>query len=314
MTAERKTERKEVCPEDNISQRKTNEQKRRSQKKSVVRCSLCVAWVNLRKMAKSASFAVLLVYTLLFWFLFTSNIKAFAGANGYAVTPYLLPHFFAGGTYQVYGKLMLVILMCNVPFLDKTRIYSVPRTGRIPWGIGQMIYIVLANILFQIIFFAAQILALLPYVGISDKWGSVLYTIANDPTVLYSWQGFGTVNSDIVLQMTPLEAMGKQMLLCILLGCVIGAGTFLVNGLTGKNFGAVVMAGCVFAAEVFANIDLLFGTELSEHYMFGWMQLQFYTDGTYSLRQNLLVMLAAFLLLAAFGLLCVAKRWIRAVE
>lgn len=283
-------------------------------KKNPVRSSLCVAWVNLQKMAKSASFAVLLVYTLLFWFLFTCNIKAFAAANGYAVTPYLLPHFFSGGTYQVYGKLMLVILMCNVPFLDKTRIYSVTRTGRIPWGIGQMIYIVLANILFQVIFFAAQILALLPFVGISREWGSVLYTIANDPTVLYSYQGYGTVNSDIVLQMTPLEAMGKQMLLCILLGCVIGAGIFLINGLTGKSIGAVVMAGCVFAAEVFDNIDFLFGTELGEHYMFGWMQLQYYIDGTCSLRQNLLVMLVVFLLLGVFSMLCVAKRWIRAVE
>lgn len=262
--------------------------------------------VSLMKLGKSVSFCTVLFFMVVFWYLFGWNIKSFAVDNGYSLTPWLVPLFYGSWTYGMYGTLMIILLGSEAPFLSADAVFSIPRAGRVPWCIGQMIFILLSNILLQILMFVVQILTLLPYVTFSAGWGAILTTAAEDPTVLYNYRGFGSVRPEIVQSMTPLEAMGKELALCILFGAVLGAVMFLVNGITRKQYGAVLIAGLLFLTDFLYRIDNLYDTNFCMKSPFNWLDLGYYVDGTYDFRVNVVILTAAFLALAAGN--CVLTR------
>lgn len=276
--------------------------------------SLRVAAVGVQKMFRSVSFTVLLVFMFSFWYLFGWNIKSFAVSVGYGVTPFLLPHFFASGVYGLNGKLLLVLVTCGAPFLDAARLFTVKRCGRTAWCAGQMIFIVLANMIFALLMFAVQIITLLPWVAFSGSWGSVLRTIAEDSSVLQGFSGYGSVYADIIEVMTPLEATTMQMVLCVLLGCIFGAASFLINGLTGKNIAGVLMVGAVIGEEYVGLVDFYFRTNLVNLVPSHWLSLSGYVDGTFDFGTNVVKMLLMIAALMAVCLLCVKKQWIRTTE
>lgn len=86
----------------------------------------------------------------------------------------------------------------------------------------------------------------------------------------------------------PMETLGKQMILCIMFGSVIGARIFLMNGLTRKTVGSVIMAGGVLASNFLTQIDLLYGTDYAFIFFFKWMNLNEYLTGRYDFGENLL--------------------------
>lgn len=276
--------------------------------------TLRVTGNSIRKLTRSVSFYILVFYTFLFWYLFTWNIKGVAQHSGYGITPYLLPHFFGSGVFEKYGLLLLVLVTCDAPFLDETRIYSIKRAGKMAWAVGKMIYIAVVNIIFQAVMLIAQMIVLLPYLGFSGGWGSVLYTISKDPSVLQGYSGYGSVEGAIVSNMTPFEACGKQILLCVFLGSLIGVLIFLINGLIGKAVGAVVMAGAILASNFLTFVDSLYQTNYASGFVFKWINLNEYAAGNYEFGRNLACIGGAFLIFAVVSCICVEKNWIRITE
>lgn len=275
---------------------------------------LCVIKTSLLKTMRSVTFYIILFFLFLFWYLFVWNIKGLAAGSGYGITPYLVPHFYANSVFYVYGLLLLVILACEAPFLDESRMYSISRSGKLPWALGQMIYIVLLNVIYQVLFFLIQLVTLLPYAAFSRQWGSVLYTAGNDEAALSGYSGYGSVSKVIITKASPLEAMGEQMLLCILFGSFIGVVTFLINGLVRKAVGSVVMVGCILASDFLAEIDMLFGTGYSRRFFFQWLNLEDYLNGIYDLRINALWLFGLFLVTSVIACVCVEKNWIKTTD
>ncbi|MCD8119489.1 MAG: hypothetical protein LUE29_08430 [Lachnospiraceae bacterium] len=304
-------------PEDTKKRRDTGKSNEKRWGRSLKRNTLIsvrVAKNSVRKMFRSTSFYVLLFFTLVFWYLFGHNIKELAADLGYGVPPYLLPHFFGSGTFRVQGRLLLVLLTCQAPFLSEDRLFTVQRTGRMAWCIGQMLYILLANVIFLAVMLAAQVLTLLPHVSFGSRWGTVIRTAAENTTLLYSYAGYGTVKSAIISGMTPAEAMGKQMLLCILLGTMVGMASFLINGITRKHIAAVIMVGAVLAVDYMGEIDGYLGTSLLRLNPFAWVSLTEYLNGTYDFAVNVWKMAAICAVLMAACIWCTKKGWIRVAE
>lgn len=274
-------------------------------------CSFRVAGCSLRKYMRSTNFYVLVFYTLLFWYLFDWNIKSFAAVSSYGVTPYLLPLFFSDGVFQLYGLLLLALVTCGAPFLDESSLFSIQRTGRFAWTLGQMMFIVCANLFYQAVMIAVQIVTMLPYVTLSGKWGSVIYTVGNTPDVLYEYSGFGSYSPTVILGMGAMEAMFKQVILCALFGSAIGAAVFLVNGLLRCSIGAVLAAGGVLLALYLNEADLIWGISVSRFFPYLWIDLEYYIDETYDFGSNVFLLCVMFLSLAVVDCVCVKKEWIQ---
>lgn len=284
----------------------------KTDKKSIsqyIRSTLCVTGNSLYSQTRSVSFYAVIFFTLLFWYLFTWNIKGLAQAGGYGITPYLLPHFFANNIFENYGMFLLILLTCDVSFMGENSLYAIRRSGKMPWVTGKILYILAANIIFQFIMIMSQLIVLLPYVGISGEWGSVLYTAAKNPESIACYSGYGSVSNLVVSSMTPWEAIMKQMLLCVLLGSVMGIITFLINGLTKKTIGAVIMVGAVLASDFFGQIDMLFGTSYASKSPFRWLNLENYLNGRYEYSTNMTWLIIIFVVGAVLS--CMAVKWNR---
>lgn len=275
------------------------------------RIVLCTAGVGLRKMTHSVNFYVLLFFTFLFWYLYDWNIKSLAAAYGYGVAPYLLPLFYSDDVYLLYGLLLIVLVTCGAPFLDRSSLFTIHRTGRLPWCIGQMLYIFLANLLFQGIMILVQIVTLLPYITPSTKWGSVIYTVANMPELLSGYSGFGYYNETVILGMSAPEALAKEVILCTLLGSVIGAAVFLVNGLLRRGIGAIIAAAGALLTGYVNWADIIWGWSLEEKLPFNWVNLKYYVDGRFDFGTNVAWLCGMFLILAVTACVCVKAGWIR---
>ncbi|MCD8120568.1 MAG: hypothetical protein LUE29_14025 [Lachnospiraceae bacterium] len=281
---------------------------------SNIRIVFCSAAVSVRKMFKNVTFWLLIVYALMFWFLYALGVRQLAAEYDYGVTPFLLPLFFSDGIYGMYGKLMLCLVTCNAPFLDRQSMFTLQRTGCTAWSIGQMIYIVLANIIFMAIMMATQVIFLFPHLTISDKWGSVLYTIANLPEVISDYGGYGYINGSMILGMEATTALTMQLVLCVLLGSVVGAVIFLINGLTHSGFGGIFAVGCMILTNWLSEIALDRGLDFDKLFLFRWLNIGDYMSGTYDFVTNVLLLVLMFLALAVLSCVCVKKRWIRTTE
>lgn len=273
------------------------------------RIIFCSAVIGVRKMFRNAGFWLLVFYALMFWFLYAVGVRQMAAEYGYGVTPYLLPLFFDDDIYGMYGQLMLCLLTCNAPFLDRGSLFTLPRTGRAAWGIAQMIYIVLANIVFMAVMMVTQMIFLFPHLTFSGQWGSILYTVANLPEVLGGYSGYGSFEAEIILGMDPVAALGMQLVLCALLGSVIGVVTFLFNGLTRSSFGGVVTVGCVVFTDWFSR-----GMEVKYVSPFEWMKLSNYLNGIYNFKTNVIRLALMFAVLAVVCCVCVKRQWIRTTD
>ena len=279
-----------------------------------IRCSLHVTGNGIKRQVRSVSFYTVIFFVFLFWCLFTWNIKELAQESGYGVTPYLLPHFFASSVFENYGLFLLILLTCDAPFMGENSLYSIQRSGRMAWVTGKMLYILVINIIFQLIMFVSQLIVLLPYVGLSEEWGSVLYTAAKNPESISVYSGYGSVSNVVVSSMMPGEAMIKQMMLCVLLGSVIGVVTFLINGLTKKAVGAVVMVGAVLASDFLRQIDMLFGTSYASDSPFRWLNPESYLNGRYEYGTNLIWLICIFIVCAFLSGIVVKYNRIKLTE
>lgn len=279
-----------------------------------IRSTLYVAGNSLYSQARSVSFYSVIFFTFIFWYLFTWNIKGLAQAGGYGITPYLLPHFFASGVFENYGLFLLILLTCDASFMGENSLYAIRRSGKMAWVTGKILYILAVNIIFQLILFVSQLIVLLPYVGISREWGSILYTAAKNPESIAGYSGYGSVSNSVISSMTPWEAVIKQMLLCILLGSVIGAITFLINGLTKKAIGSVIMVGAVLASDFFGQIDMLFGSSYASISPFSWLNLEYYLNGRYEYDTNIAWLIVIFVVCAILSGMAVKWNRIKLTE
>ncbi len=236
--------------------------------KKVVLC----ACSNFRKWKFSARVYMVGLTVLIFGFWSVADISQYAASRGLGVTPWLLSgYYFMPTLLSVYGFLV-IMLFSNAPFADSHAPFLVVRTGRLPWILGQILYIFLAAFLLVFLHFCMIILLCLPNVGFSSDWGTIIRSIAIDPSLA----GMSTilVNSEMVGAFTGPEATLLTMLLMWLVAVFLGAVVFAFNIISGKNTG-IVIAGFFVFISFFSNYmgQLVFGSWLQYIAPVNWCSL-----------------------------------------
>lgn len=117
-----------------------------------------IALHNFKKWAVNPRLYILLLMEVLYLHSRLSPVGELCARTGYKVTPYLLPFLLDEGSAVMMLFLGVVLLFCDAPFIEDEQPYIMLRSGRRIWFIGQMLYIVVASVLYLIVLYFISVL------------------------------------------------------------------------------------------------------------------------------------------------------------
>ena len=141
--------------------------------------------------------------------------------------------------FFAYG--IMLLLLCDAPFLDSGQAYVIFRTGRKTWMIGTQLYIVLSCfvvLLFLLIIMAAIVLQ---RAFLANEWSNVgtLLAVSNASML----ENIVLLPRTVYFSMLPYQALIQTFLLVWLYWIFLSEILLLFNMLYGQAAGMVITAG-----------------------------------------------------------------------
>ncbi len=215
--------------------------------------------LNFRKWPSSPRLFVVAALVLVFTNTVTSPISDLAQRLHERVSPWLMP-FVLSDDYMILLLLgCVVILFCDAPFLDEQQPYLVVRSGKTAWAAGQILFLLLASLVFSLFVFAAINLNLIGRLGLTADWGKLIGTLAQaDAGVAFD----SPVSFDYRI-LVDYSAVGATLLVVALLWAVcafLGLLICLLNLHLHNSVGPVVAFALVLAEYLLPilRVDVLF--------------------------------------------------------
>lgn len=170
------------------------------------------------------------------------GLRAYAAYLGYPMRPWLLVTLPGMKDYFVIIMLAFVLLVSDAPFRSRQQQFVLQRIGKAKWIQGQLLYLLLASVIFTVVLWLLSWVFFLPEVEWRNSWGPVIQTAAQ--TGSHSSYAPVPISYEIIKNATPLEANAwcffMMIAVCFLLGEIItlcnlwgkgGLGTAIVIGL-----------------------------------------------------------------------------------
>ena len=155
---------------------------------------------------------------------------------GLSVSCWYFPFLTTGGMHQLFYFLGILILFCDAPFIDKQQMFVILRAGRQNWFRGKMIYIILTALFYFGVMFVISIIGLLPNVGFSMEWESVLEALSMG-SELNEITGAHEISRLVIMHLSPLQATLRAYVICVLVAVLLGFLIFYLNLFGNSNLG-----------------------------------------------------------------------------
>lgn len=199
-----------------------------------------VAIYNFSRWRQDVRYPLLLVIVLVLLFWMLDPLCAFSRDIGYATNPFILPFALSSPINQFTMCVCALLLFADMPYIGSNQLYVIKRCGRRVWVIGQIIYIILAALVFVAILIILSLLVLAPISTLNTEgWGKVVSTLTYTNVINQTGINFD-FDPKIVEAMAPICAelleAAFEFLLITLLGLII----FTVNLLFKVRIGAFV--------------------------------------------------------------------------
>ncbi len=203
--------------------------------------SLC--FMDLKRFIKSPKFWLVIVLSFFFVYDASEALKEMAVMHDVGMTPYFYPVYAADWRNKFYLILLIVIIMSDAPFYNGSETFINIRTGKYTWLFSKLLFVIISNFIFQLVFIVMTIVCFFPYFGLSSKWGALIMNHARDD--------IGGM-FDIVTRYTPIEAMLIEFVIALLIGIVFGIFIFLINA-SFRNSAGTIFAGVLVCADSFIS-------------------------------------------------------------
>lgn len=175
-----------------------------------------------------------------------SPVGGFCAQGGYTVGPWVFPFLLAEPYSRLMVMLGLILLLCDAPFIESDHPALLLRSGRRTWTAGQVLYIAGTSALYFAVVYLLTVLVLLPHVGFEPGWGKVIHTFCQ--TRMAGQHGIVLpFDHQISNALGPVEANLLELLLCWLLGTLLGLVLFVLNLTVNRSAGAI----CAAALAIF---------------------------------------------------------------
>lgn len=137
-------------------------------------------------------------------FMMIAPIRSFSRDMAVGIGPWIYPFLPSKWYICMLEALGAVFLFCDAPMVNHGTPYMFVRTGRKAWLGGQIIYIIIAALIYQMMFLLASLLLILPQMEYTLQWGKALGSLAlTDMGMMYGVE----LSSVFVRQYTPIQAM-----------------------------------------------------------------------------------------------------------
>ncbi|MDO4546871.1 MAG: hypothetical protein Q4D04_02100 [Clostridia bacterium] len=185
---------------------------------------------------------------LMIWEWVRNPVVAFSVEMEYPVSPWIYSFITEDWYLSMTLQIAMVLLYCDAPFINEETPFEFIRCGRRRWFAGQILYIFVCALLYQIFIAALCAFSMLPHMEWTTDWGSLIYTLAEEASV----DGIQFAVYYFVLTMyEPWQAMLLMLSLTWLVTSVYGMMIFAINTLLPKACGVIM--GCILTmVSVFA--------------------------------------------------------------
>ena len=227
--------------------------KRPVHEKQWIKRMAAIAGIDLRKMRKDWRIPAILVLIIVAETLYTRSVFDCSAEIGYPVSPWLLPLLLAdpGSRFVIQG--CAVLFFCNLFSAGRQTPYVVMRSGRTPYVLGKLLYLLITSLAFTLVTAFAFVPLHLKDIVLTKDWGPLLGSWAR----YYAPMTSGGSAARLIHAMPALSAMGCTILLLWLSFLNIGAAVLFFQML-GSRIGSVLFLGALMALElVSANIQQL---------------------------------------------------------
>ncbi|HHV09001.1 MAG TPA: hypothetical protein GXX75_01830 [Clostridiales bacterium] len=195
----------------------------------MVKKIFCIAIYSIRQWITNPRIICLFILMSMFVWNDFDVIGSLTGRTGIKTNPLIFPFFSNDPVKQLILLAGIVFLFSDAPFINKNQPYIIIRSKRIPWVLGQILYIVMAGAIYFLFLMLVSILVLLPYATFATNgWGKIIHTLAQTDMGAQIKLQFG-ITKEITAFYSPFEAFGLSFLLNWGVACFLGLVLFVIN-------------------------------------------------------------------------------------
>ncbi|WP_455716532.1 hypothetical protein [Anaerosporobacter sp.] len=222
----------------------------------MVKKIFCIAIYSIRQWLTNPRIICLFVLMSLFVWNDIQVIGELTVKTGIRTNPLISPFFSNDPIKQLILLAGIVFLFSDAPFINKNQPYIIIRSKRVPWVLGQILYIAMASAIYFLFLMLVSILVLLPHATFATNgWGKIVQTLAQTNAGAQINLQFG-ISKEIITFYSPWEAFGLSFLLNWGVACFLGLILFVINLKFNRMLGLV-------AGGVILFFDLLVTNMLS---------------------------------------------------
>ncbi len=145
-----------------------------------IRAIFLCAGSNFRKWRKNPTIILMGVFWLLFLIAQFIEVPALSLRRGSAMVPWLMPFALNAPMDRFLFSIVQIVLFAQAPFSDLSTPFTMIRTGRLPWFVGQILYIFGTSALFTLFTFVCTFLMTISCMDLQADWGPRLYRMILD--------------------------------------------------------------------------------------------------------------------------------------
>lgn len=277
-----------------------------------------VASNNLRKLPINPRIYIVLIAISAYMYLLAKPIIEFSVFIDQNITPYVYPYLMTNSLFVVLSMLGVIMLFCDAPFVEGEHPYLVMRTGRLNWCLGQILYIFITSLLYNIVIIIITIIPILGHIEWSTGWGKAIATLAQVDT-FNSISDSGTLSYftfTIYNYYSPIQAMLLTLLMSTLVTTMLGMIMFAFNTVLSRYTG-VLVAG--FFVVFTLSMQQLNDLDVVKYSPVSWISLSkidYFYDATFYLpiQQAIGILLLIIVALAFIAYNLIKKRDIEVLK
>ena len=173
---------------------------------------------------------VLVLFVLHFFVthIFLAPVRRFAVNVHHPVSAYGFLFLFYNMYYLLLFMFVCIYYFSNTPFLNYHQIYRIIRTGKLRWGIHQIVNIILSSVVLMGSVFVSACIVLFPQLTWENDWGKVLYTLSLT-NMAEEYNIMVDFTYEMISRYTPLQLLGLTLGIGVLLISFLGNMMFAVS-------------------------------------------------------------------------------------
>ena len=211
------------------------------------------AWISMKRLMGTSKFYLILGMVLIFSYYTYTPFLQIAEYYQLSVPPWIYVFYTSFYTMMILNTGLCVLLFSDVPCMDGYSQMMIIRCGRRVYILGQVLYILMASLLYTFVLLILSIIFILPVLEWNADWGVVINTLGQSSTEIQQQTGIKLpfiVDPDFLKALTPVKAMlagfFSMWLTSALTGVVIGFFRLLFGPMAGVTAAGILAAFAVF--------------------------------------------------------------------